>query len=400
MPPLARLVATVAIALLPISVRGQASQDAGLSQGRAQAARGDFYRAALTLKDAVAQLESRPEAARELASAYACLAWAHVGMNQLAEAEDAVARALKADPAIVVTPPDFPMTVASLFERARRTAEVPPEEAGWLALKSGRPQEAVLEFQRALDALSPSAPFADGERLRAAIINAVSGMNPKPQAPPEAVRHFEKARELETAQTLLGASSPTSTAAILREFEAAARIAPWWPEALFALAQAQHSLGDLDASLSTLRLYKLADPEGRVSADRALATRPEGAASAPAPETRLGTIVLYWTPQFKGGGRPGIKCDGVRLADMAKGRMIRFTAEPGAHELTFYRGRFSARVEAGGVHYMRAAAVGFPARPEIREVPAAEGEAEIAARNVVLNEEKKTYGLTCGAGKK
>lgn len=80
--------------------------------------------------------------------------------------------------------------------------------------------------------------------------------------------------------------------------------------------------------------------------------------------------------------------------------MIRIGADPGVHTLTFYRAKFSARVLSEEVRYLRAAVVGFPAHPEIREVTSSEGEAEIAARNVVLNEEKKTYGLTCGVGKK
>lgn len=253
---------------------GQAPSDTGVAEGRAQAARGDFYRALLTLKDATRQLEARPEAKSQLAFGYASLAWACLGMNRPEEAQSAVERALKVDPGIVVASPDFPATVVSLFDRARRPTSEDPEEAGRRALKAGRPQEALLEFLRALESMPAPAAAEEVERIRREVIETVIGMDPKPQLPTAAAKHLNKAKELEEAQALFGSSPPTATAAILEELEAAVRLAPWWPEALFRLGQSQHSLGRIEESLSTLRLYKLADPAGAVSASRRLLTLP------------------------------------------------------------------------------------------------------------------------------
>lgn len=150
----------VALALLALPLLSRANQnptDEGLLKGAVELARGDSYRAVLTLKDVAARLEQNPLAKKDLAYTHAHLAWAYLSLNRSEDAQAAVASALKADPDIVVTLGVFPANVVGLFERARRPLASDPEGAGRAALESGRPQEAMLEFLRALHAL-PS-PF-------------------------------------------------------------------------------------------------------------------------------------------------------------------------------------------------------------------------------------------------
>jgi hypothetical protein len=95
--------------------------DEGLLKGAAENARGDFYRAVLTLKDVARRLEDDPLAARDLALTQAHLAWTYHALNREAEAEAAVERALRADPGIVVTRGAFPAAVVRLFVKARQS---------------------------------------------------------------------------------------------------------------------------------------------------------------------------------------------------------------------------------------------------------------------------------------
>ena len=229
-------------------------------------------------------------------------------------------------------------------------------------------------------------------------------MDPTPPIPADARKHLENVKALEEAHTLLGAGTTAATAtAVHSELQAALRLAPWWPEALFRLAQTQQTLGQLESAVATLALYKLADPAGLARAALAAESTPTAAEPvlAPEPEALMGpgTIVVYWSPQFRKGGRPRIKCDGARVADLAKGRLIRISAEPGLHEVALPQEKAGVRILPGSLAYLRVAVGGFPARAQIREVTVAEAESEIAEKGIGPNEANKTYSTTCGVGK-
>jgi hypothetical protein len=93
--------------------------DEGVVKGAAANASGDFYRAALILKDVTKRLEASPQSKKELARAHAHLAWAYQGLGRPDEARAEVSAALKADPGLVVGLEEFPAQVVSLFKRAR-----------------------------------------------------------------------------------------------------------------------------------------------------------------------------------------------------------------------------------------------------------------------------------------
>lgn len=110
--------------------------------------------------------------------------------------------------------------------------------------------------------------------------------------------------------------------------------------------------------------------------------------------------MVYWPKQFKGGGRPKIKCDGARVADLGKGRYVRIAVEVGLHQVAFGNDTTGVRVLPGVISYLRVAWVGFPARAEAREVASSEAEAEMIEKAGDLNEPNKTYSEVCGVGKK
>ena len=97
----------------------QGPSDEGLVNGAAAAAKGDYYRAILILKDVTGRLEKDPRAGRELARAHAYLALAYQGLNRPEDAQAAADKALRADPAVVADLSAFPASVVSLFKRPR-----------------------------------------------------------------------------------------------------------------------------------------------------------------------------------------------------------------------------------------------------------------------------------------
>ena len=365
----------------------QTPADSGLVRGAAENERGDFYQATLTLNEVVRRLEKDPRAARDLALAHAHLAWASHELNQPEQAEAEVRSALLAYAGLVVGEDVFPEEIVSLFDRARRPPSPDPEAAGRLAMDEGRPQEAFLEFLQAIRGLKDPRAVDVETRLRREIIEAVGAMSSSPPVPEEARRRLDltNAMDTESAQS---------------ELQAVARLAPWWPEPLFRLSKIQQRLARPDDAAATLGLYKLAD----------LASRPHEAARPDEPTpvvvapslgqaSTMGMLIIYWSPQFKGAGRPKIRCEGAHMADLAKGRLIQITASSGLRKVKFLNKETTIRVLPGGTHYLRAAAVGFPAHAEIREVPEGEAQAEIKEKGIGLNEANKTYGTTCGIGK-
>ena len=93
--------------------------DEAVRQGAAAAARGDFFRAVLVLKDATRRLEEDPKATRDLARAYAYLAWSYQGLERPEDARAAAEKAVKADPDVASGLSGFPASAMRLFKRSR-----------------------------------------------------------------------------------------------------------------------------------------------------------------------------------------------------------------------------------------------------------------------------------------
>ena len=123
--PQAVPVPSPALRVDPSPQESRRAADEGLLKGAAENARGDFYRAILTLKDVARRLETDPRAARDLALTQAHLAWTYHGLNRDEDARAAVESALRADPNVVVNTRTFPESVVLLFDRVRRDRDEP-----------------------------------------------------------------------------------------------------------------------------------------------------------------------------------------------------------------------------------------------------------------------------------
>ncbi|MEO8501148.1 MAG: hypothetical protein ABI565_09555 [Vicinamibacteria bacterium] len=108
---------------LPPATRSPAPRprpaDAALRQGAAAAERGDFFRAVMVLKDVTRRLETDPQGVRDLARAYAYLAWSYQGLERPQDARAAADRAVSLDPQVASGLGGFPRQALSLFKRPR-----------------------------------------------------------------------------------------------------------------------------------------------------------------------------------------------------------------------------------------------------------------------------------------
>lgn len=266
-------------------------------------------------------------------------------------------------------------------------------------------QEAFIERMRALQSQPPSAPSSDINRLRREIIDLVRGMEAPPPIPAEARRRLDNAIAFDEARGLLGPTAP-GAAAVETELQAALAFAPWWPEALLKLAQTQTSFGRLKEAEEAMSLYQLAMTPAPARNGPQPGTRPAAAAApgvsaASGTGTGTGTMMVYWPRQFASRGRPKVKCDGAHMADIGNQRYIRIEASAGLHEVAVHNVTTGARVLPGTISYLRAAVGGkLMPRLEIREVHAAEAQAEMLEKAADLNEPEKTYSDVCGRGKK
>ena len=82
---------------------------------------GDFEAGLLTLDVVARDLAARPGRAPDLARAYLHLGVAYVGLRQESLADAKFRQALRQDPALQLSPDEFPPKVIRLFEAARRT---------------------------------------------------------------------------------------------------------------------------------------------------------------------------------------------------------------------------------------------------------------------------------------
>lgn len=399
-----RIAAAVLPGLCLIYAHGLAQQPVPdyLAAGIARVESGDFRMGIMTLNEVVDPASKA--SARDVARAHAYRAQAYLGLDQPERARAAALLALKADQAIAISAPPFSPDLAKLFGDVRAPVPADPEAAAAAAAKSGNYQKAFLDYLSAYQALPNPAPAADDRRLRERIIEVVGRLQTKPAIPEEASAHFDKASQLLEAEAVLGASEAASNEAAA-ELQAAIRLAPWWPEATFKLAGVLQRLQRLDAALLNLNLYRMADPEGYAAATApqpavVAETRPaaerEAAASRPAiPSTQPALVYIYWPPQFAGGGRPEVYCDGNHIADLQNRRFIELYVSPGTHDIRFHKKTAPFSFEAGGKYYLRASAEGMFPQGTIRLVGADEGAREMHDEGVVSNDPRRTLTNQC-----
>lgn len=334
--------------------------------------------------------------AATVARIHAFRAQAYLMLDQPERAKAAMALSLKADPNVTLAAGEFTPAVIALFDDARQPASTDPEAAGQTAELERRFQQAFLSYLTAYQALPNPAPDADDRRLRERIIRVVQRLDTAPAIPAEAREHVRKADALLEAEAILGgAASGSQTAAA--ELRLAVRSAPWWPEAAFKLAQISQKLQRVDEALLNLAMYRLADPAGyAASAEKANPRAPAGsvAPAAPAAPAAVGTIVIYRPSAFIGSAaRAKLECNGVKMAELQNGRVVRFTAPVGDQSVKLHNKMVTVRVEAGQTYYYRLSAgmMGMI----VKTPTAAEAAAEFKEEKVRDNDANRTMSSEC-----
>ncbi len=102
--------------------------------------------------------------------------------------------------------------------------------------------------------------------LREKIIRLVATMNPKPEIPEEARRHFVKANTL-----MKDAKAPSDYDAVMKEYNQAIILAPWWPDVIYNAAMAREAQGRYQSAIGGLKWFLLTKPsetEARAAQDR------------------------------------------------------------------------------------------------------------------------------------
>lgn len=386
------------------SLHAQAPSAAdNLAAGVSQVKAGDFFRAVLTLNEAVAQLAAQPGAVTTLARVHAYRAAAYVGLDQPERARAAVLLALGADPNVAVGASEFSPAVVALFSDARRPPGSDSEAAGRDAEQGGRLQQAFLSYLTAYHALPDPPPAADDRRLREKIIKVVAQLGTAPIVPPDARARVAKADQLLGAEAILGSSAGSSSQAAAAELRRAVRAAPWWAEATLKLATVLQRLQQPEEALLNLNLYRLADPDGygAMVARTTAKVAPEPVARATVPKP-IGpaVIYIYWPEQQRGGGKQKVQCNGTRIADLQNNRFVALKAAAGTHSLTFRDKQVTVVVEAGGEYYYRASIEGqwrFAMGPELRFVEADLARDEMREQAMSANDVKHTASTQCVA---
>ncbi len=144
-------------------------------------------------------------------------------------------------------------------------------------------------------------------------------------------------------------------------------------------------------------MYRLADPAGyAASVEKANPRAPAAsvAPAAPAAPAAVGTVVVYRPSMFVGSAaRAKVECNGVRMADLQNGRVVRFTVPVGDQELKFHNKEVPVKIEAGQTYYYRLA----PAMMgmSLKTPTAAEAAAEFKEEKVKDNDAKRTMSSEC-----
>ena len=94
------------------------------------------------------------------------------------------------------------------------------------------------------------------DALREKIIKLAATMNPKPETPDEANRHFVKA-----ATFLKEAKDKSDYQLAVNEYQQAQLLAPWWGAAYFNEGVALQSAGQFDQATAAFKLYLLTNPD-------------------------------------------------------------------------------------------------------------------------------------------
>ena len=391
--------------LAVISAQAQAPSAAdNVAAGIKHLRTGDFFRAVLTLNEAVAQLANQPGDPKMLARVHAFRAMAYTALDQPERARAAVTLALAADPAIAVSAGEFNPAVVALFAAAKAPAVANPEAAGQAAEQEGRGQDAFLAYLTAYRALPEPPTPADDQRLRERIIGVVRKLGTAPAIPPEAREHAAKADRLLEAEAILGTTAGASSQAAAAELRKAVRIAPWWAEPAFKLATVSQKLERVDEALLNLNLYRLADPDGyAATVARAAPTAPVATASleraVPRPPGPA-TIYIYWPEQQRGGGRQKVLCNGKQVAELQNNRFVVLTAAAGTHDLVFRDKHVTAVVENGREYHYRASIEGqwrFAMGPDIRLTVTEAAKDEMRAQGMAPNDARRTRSTECVA---
>jgi hypothetical protein len=112
-----------------------------LEKGIRQVTEGDFEGALLTLDSLARDLAARKPPPKELVSAYVWLGAAYAGLDQEALASAKLEQALRLDPALALSPQEFPAKLLRLFEAARQRVT---EEARLKKVAGAKPRSKGL----------------------------------------------------------------------------------------------------------------------------------------------------------------------------------------------------------------------------------------------------------------
>jgi len=128
---------------------------------------------------------------------------------------------------------------------------------GFLSLASTALLQAQTNREQLSQYVADLQKRPDDHSLREKIIKLVQGLEPRPEVPEDARRHFVKAatiqKESKDAQALDLA---------INEYKQALLIAPWWAEAYYNLGVASEQASRLDTAIDALKLYLLTNPSG------------------------------------------------------------------------------------------------------------------------------------------
>lgn len=183
--------------------------------------------------------------------------------------------------------------------RARRIQEA--EHAGDAAAKSGKKQEAVDFYVKALGEITPDS--ADDFRVREKTIKVVKTFPVEPAVPDEAMRRAVRGR----AMFKRAATGDYKTA--VDEFRMAVTAAPWWGSGYSSLAVAQESNREFAGAIQSLKLYLATAPEG-VDA-KAIKNKLYELEVALEDEQRIKALTGEWRDQY--GRRFAVKANGAKL---------------------------------------------------------------------------------------
>lgn len=272
------------------------------------------------------------------------------------------------------------------------------EHMGQTAEKLGLDQDAFDIYIRAYHSLPDPAPAAAELRLRERIITVARRLPKKPIVPEAARVHFTKATSLIDAETLLGAVGTESMVTAAAELMSAIRLAPWWPEPTFTLATVLQKLQRFDEAVANLNVYRLADPDGYAAAIAAKTGVRVPSREMAVARTEPATLYIYWPKQVRGDGRPKVMCDGFHVADIQNRHFVVLNVTPGTHSIGVHNKALALPFESGQKYYIRANVSGFPARIDIEQAAAAEGEAALRSDDMKANDPRRTYSIECNAG--